>query len=100
MSQLPDHKANHRYIDEGFTGLRQSLVVFGQTTLTVQPREGALHNPPSGQQYEASLTFGSLHNLQLPAQCTLHPFDQFASVCSIRPNKLQAAEAPPMLVAR
>src|SRR4051812_29096906 len=100
MSQLPNHKADHRHIHEGFTGLGQSLVVFGETTLTVQPTKGALHNPPSGQQHKASLTFDSLHNLQLPAQCTLHPCDQFASVCSVRPNKLQAAQAPPVLVAR
>src|SRR5436853_4241921 len=98
MSQVADHKANHRHIDEDFTRLRQPLKVFGKTTLAVQPTERAFHYPPSGQQHKSFLAFFLLHYRQLPAQFLPYPLYQLSSIPTICPDQLQPAEAPPMFV--
>src|SRR5437868_311747 len=98
MSQFPEHKADHRHINEGFTRLWQPLVVFGQTTLAVQPREGALHHPPTGQQHEAFLTFCFLHYRQFPTQLPPYPLNQFTSIPTVSPYQLQPTITPPMCI--
>src|SRR5450759_419105 len=76
MSQVSKHKADHRYIHKGFTSLGEALIVLAQATLTVQPRYGTLHHPPTRQHHKALLTFRFLHYLQLPPQHTLRPLHQ------------------------
>jgi len=98
MSQLRNHKANHRHIDEGFTRLGQSLKVFGETTTAVQPREGTLHHPPTGQQHEALLTFGFLHYRQFPAQLASYPLYQLPSIPTVSPDQHQPTITPPMCI--
>src|SRR5215212_7850685 len=98
MSQVADHKAYHRHINEGFTRLWQPLEVFGKTTLAVQPTERAFHHPPPGQQHKSFLTFFLLHYQQLPAQFLPYPLYQLSSIPTICPYQLQPTEAPPMFV--
>lgn len=100
MSQSFEHKADHRRINKRFAAVGQSLVVAAQSSLPTEPGEGALNNPTLGQQYEALLVTKSLHDLQRPAQLTLHPFDQLASVTTVCPYELQATKSPPMRISR
>src|SRR5437016_4739283 len=95
---MSEHKADHRHINKRFAALGQSLVVAAQPTLPVQPGKGALYYPSLGQQHESLLVPQSLHDLQRPTQLTLHPFDQLASIPTIRPYQLQATKAPPMCI--
>lgn len=99
MSQVSNHKAYHRHIDEGFARLRQVFVILAQAALTVQPGKGALYHPPTRQGHKALLPFGFLHYRKLPAQRPLHPFDQLSPVCSVSLYQLQSAEAPPVHIA-
>src|SRR5215210_993919 len=98
MSQVSNHKADHRHINEGFARLGQPFVVLAQTALTVQPGEGAFHHPASRQHHKAFLPWRLVHYLQLPSKHTLHPIYQLSSVAAISPYQRQSAEAPPVRV--
>src|SRR5438552_1770422 len=99
MSQLPNHEANHRHIHEGFTGLGQPLVVLAEAALAVQPGEGPLHHPPTGQGHEPSLPLCLFDYRKLPAQHILHPLYKVSSISPVSPYQLQATITPPMWVA-
>src|SRR5215212_5653734 len=50
--QPSHHQATHRRVDEGLPGCAQPLVVFGHPPVVADPREGALHHPPTRQHPE------------------------------------------------
>jgi hypothetical protein len=45
--QTPHHEARHRHVDESLPCGAQPLVVLGHPPVMRDPREGALHNPPT-----------------------------------------------------
>src|SRR5215213_2042040 len=51
--QAPHHQPRHRRINKGLSGCAQPLVVFGHPPVVADPREGALHHPPTRQHPEA-----------------------------------------------
>src|SRR5215207_6669863 len=52
-SQSPYHEACHRYIDEGFSGSAQPLIVLAHPSVLAQPRESSLHHPAAREDLEA-----------------------------------------------
>src|SRR5882762_2570115 len=62
-----EHEASEREVMEGGEGLRESLVVSGQSAEAGSPGEAAFHHPAARQQYEAALGLCVLDHLQLNA---------------------------------
>jgi hypothetical protein len=65
---------NHSYMDPRLRAFRQFFVVpsagsgqaFAEPSVSAQPTQGALHNPPAGQHLKAMTVHGSLdHRNQL-----------------------------------
>src|SRR5215203_5380352 len=50
--QPPHHNPRHRRVNEGLSGGAQPFVVFGHPPVMADPREGALHHPPTRQHLE------------------------------------------------
>ena len=70
------------YVEHGFCRGVSKLVVFGKSSGSVEPREGALDDPAFGKDFEAVLlvTFDDLH---LVAEHLSGPVDELAGVAAI-----------------
>ena len=94
--QSAQHKSCHRQVNHVLARVGQSLVIFAQPSKAIEPSEGALDNPPLGQQDEAFLLGWALDDVQAnPAVGSQFPdpLDQSAGVAAIGPDLQQAREA-------
>ena len=79
---------NHR-----FAVLGKALVVFGKSTVVVEPAEGALDNPALGQEHESFHIIRPLHDLQdAPATDPFDPGNELPGIPSIRPDERECAK--------
>ena len=62
--QSSAHQVDHSDEDHRLTILRQLLIVFAHTTITIQPRKSPLHNPSFRQHFKTCV--GSFHDLKRP----------------------------------
>ena len=96
--QSAQGEAGHCDVNPGFGGFTQCFVVLAQPPLQVQPAEGALHDPPPGQDLKGMLLCWAPHQLQGPAAHRPGPLYQFAAVGPISPDQVEgngpAAGAP------
>jgi hypothetical protein len=77
-SQVAEHQARRRQLDERLTGLDLALIVLGQASVPRQPRETMFNNPPARLHLEVLGAWLSLHHLQVPAVALLSaPVGQF-----------------------
>ena len=86
--QSAQGEAGHCDVNPGFGGFTQCFVVLAQPPLQVQPAEGALHDPPPGQDLKGMLLCWAPHQLQGPAAHRPGPLYQFAAVGPISPDQL------------
>lgn len=42
-----DEDSAHGHVDEGLASFRQPFIVFGQTSISGEPRECSFNNPPT-----------------------------------------------------
>lgn len=66
----------------------QSFVISREPAEPCQPAEASLHHPAPGQQHEALLHLGQLHDLQVDAVVPSGRRRRFARVALIRPGQL------------
>ncbi len=81
-----EHQVDGSKIDHGFAAFRQVLVVLTQTSISIQPCNGSLHNPTARQNDKAFLIWKLLNNLDCDAMPFLHPLDEVALISLIGPN--------------
>ena len=62
-----EHEMSHSYINPGLGTFSEFFVVFAEPSVSAQPSQGALHNPPTGQHLEAMAVLGPLDHLNQPA---------------------------------
>ena len=86
--QSAQGEAGHCDVNPGFGGFTQCFVVLAQPPLQVQPAEGALHDPPPGQDLKGMLLCWAPHQLQGSAAHRPGPLYQFAAVGPISPDQL------------
>ena len=85
---------DHGETDEGDSGSRVALEVFGETPTAADPGEGALDDPALGQQLEAS-GIRSLHDLQLPSLRMCNDASHLvATVAAVGEDALDKGEEP------
>ena len=60
--QSAQGEAGHCDVNPGFGGFTQCFVVLAQPPLQVQPAEGALHDPPPGQDLKGCCCAGRRTN--------------------------------------
>ena len=87
-----DHEIYHGDVDEGFAGLWERLVVFGEAPMASQPSEGALHDPPA-REYLERVRLRAPDDLEDPAAERLRPRDEWTGIPGIRPDQAQTGEA-------
>ena len=80
---------DHGQVNHVFTAVGQRLVIFAQTPVTVQPREGAFHNPTFRQDHKAGDIIVTLDNLQRPSTHPSGPVDQLTGIAAVGPDQLQ-----------
>ena len=91
-----NHQVDHSDLDHAFTALGQRLVVFGQSAVLAEPREGAFDDP-SLRQHDESVqfrTFDDFHGAEEPAAGPVHKLSRIAAVGE---DQLQSAKAPAQL---
>jgi hypothetical protein len=87
MNHQVDHcNANHR-----FTGFRERLVVFRQSTVFAEPREGPFNNPAFGQHFKA-VRRSALHDLDGPAIPSDRPVDESAGITAVGEDQPQTSQ--------
>ena len=86
------HQVDHRDSDHRLAAAGQHLVVFAVATVSAQPCESPLHDPPLGQHLESGDVVAAFDDLQKPAAQLLGPFDQLAGISSVGPDQLQPRE--------
>jgi len=88
---------NHCQINNVFAAVGQSLVVFTEPSVPVQPGEGSFHNPPLGQNCESRHVVTAFDDLQHPPAQVSRPFNQLPGVTSVGPDQFQSRETSPQL---
>ncbi len=94
-----NHQVDHHDKDHGFTAGGEHLVVLAHPTIPADPAEGPLHDPTLRQDHKADDIIATLDDFQNPVSKRSRPFNQFASITTVRPNQLQAS-MPPMELAQ
>ena len=86
-----NHQVYHSDMDHAFTAFRQCLVVFGQSAVLAEPREGALHDPSLGQ-HDKTVRRAAFHDLDRAAKPTTGPVYELARIAAVREDQLQSAK--------
>jgi hypothetical protein len=85
-----EHELNHSNVEQIFTAVGTSLIIFAQTPIPSQPGKCSLNDPTPRQYLEPLDLLLAFYNLEDPTIHTLHPLNQFTCVTPIRPNQPQA----------
>ncbi len=72
-----EEEPNHRRLDQRFTGLDFSLVIFTQSPIARKPPKSSLHYPPARLDTETTLTRGTFHDFEIPTALGYTPGGQF-----------------------
>ena len=79
-------------VDDSLTRSGQAFVVLGQTTIAVEPGNGAFDDPTLWLHDEAMLSWSAPHDFQSDAVFLELPEEQVALVAAIRENSDEAGQ--------
>src|SRR3972149_3312545 len=88
---------NHSYMNPSLGTFSQFFVVFAEPSVSAQPPEGALHNPPAGQHLKAMAIHGALDHFNQPASQGGSPIHQLSGISAIGPNQAEPWKSPQKL---
>lgn len=83
----------HGQVDHCLAAFGEHLVVLAQASVSLEPPEGAFHDPSLGQDHEARHVVAALDDFQNPAPELSRPVDQLSGIAAIGPDQLQPGEA-------
>ena len=87
------HNMDAGQLDHSFSGLRQELIVDGQSAKVLQPGESSFDNPSSGKDLEFAGAFvRAKHDFDDPAELPEHPVTKGALVSAVGKYLSQARE--------
>ena len=92
-----NHQVDHSDLDHTFTAFRQCLVIFRQTTVLAEPREGALDDP-SLRQHDESVQLRALDDLYRAKEPAAGPVHELSRIAAVGKNQSQAAKARAQLL--
>ena len=92
-----NHQVYHGYLDHAFAACWQCLVVFRQSTVLPEPREGAFHDP-SFRQHDESVQFRALDDLHRAKMPATGPVHELARIAAVGKDQSQSAKTTAQLL--
>ena len=89
-----EHWMSHSYINPGFRTFRGVFVVLAEPSVSAQPSQGALHNPPTVRHLEARAVLGPLDHLNQPAPQGGSPMHELSGIGAVGPNNRSLEKRP------
>jgi len=83
---------SHGQVNHGLAALGEHLVILAETSVSLEPPEGSLDDPPLGQDDETCHIVAALDDLQNPTAKFSRPVDQLSGIAAVGPDQLQPRE--------
>ena len=77
------HQIDHGEMNERFAGTSQNLVVFGKSSVAIDPSEGSLDNPTTWQQLESFDIIGAQDDIENEVKVQRDPIEEFSAITAI-----------------
>ena len=87
-----DHQVDHGDLDHAFTALCQCLVVFRQSAVLSEPREGTLDDP-SLRQHDESVQLRALDDFHRAEEPPASPVHELSRVAAVGKDQSQSVKA-------